>query len=169
MEKVTIKLPLKTICVLQEVTDKFLFEDISEEGKTQKKDRDIPFRLRYRLERNKIILDRYREAFEQAKLPYLATYGTLTEDGKNVEVKGSEKQLEYFKHVVRMLNNELDVSIIRIEPEDIDYINNMNLTNDETKILIAYMTNDAEILEDLSKNIDVKDMQEKENENVGTN
>lgn len=154
MTKDKVHIKVKIVYILKDVIDTFLYKTITnEDGTTTQEDRDIPFRLRYRLERNKAGVDKRVSEFEQLKLYYLAEYGEPTEDGKNVEIKDEGKKKQYFEEIMKLLNKETTLSIIRIDPEDIDYIKDMNMSNDMTKVLIGYMTNDQELLEDLTNNV----------------
>lgn len=154
MEKEKTRLKMKTVYVLKDVVDAFLYEvDTTEEKTPQRKDRDIPFRLRYRLMKNELVLNKYVHDFENLKLWYLAEYGEATEDGKNVEIKDEEKRKEYFAKILELLDKEVTIPLVKCDPEDFDSIKNLNLSNDMTKVLIGFLTNDIELLDDLTKNI----------------
>lgn len=159
MEKTNIKLKVKTALVLDQIVNAFLIKtSIDKEGHKLTTEREMPFRLKYRLNRNKVMLDKCVESFERQRMLLLAEYGSPTEDGKNVEIKDPEKYKIFRQKINELLDQDIENNVMLLEPEDIDQIRDTDLKigNDATKVLIGYMTNDQELLEDLAKNIELK-------------
>ena len=168
MEKAKVKMKIKDDLVLRQVIEEFLTKTVvDEKGNKTNVEREIPFRLKYRLDRNKVMLDKYTEFFEQQRLLYLAEYGTATDDGQNVEIKDPEKLKLFKQKVSDLLETNVENSIILLEEEDLDQIRDkdIGLSDDTIKVLIGYMTNDVELLEDLATKIELKDENNEENVN----
>lgn len=158
MEKIEETLSLGVSIILSEICEQLLTKSIkNEDGTISTKDRDLPFRLRYRLTRNKVALDRDVEFFHTQRMIYLAQYGELAEDGNNVVLKDPQKLELYKTKVQDLFDTEVKHNIIKLDEEDIDQIRDIdiNLSSDALGIFIGYMTNDKELLEDLSKEITI--------------
>ena len=166
MEKATVTLKVKALYVLKQIIDTFLTKEVEEDNQKKKVDRDLPFRLRYRLERNLIPIESMLNQVEEAKLQGLAQLGTLTEDGKNVELKDEGAKKKYFEKVSNLLETPISLSIVKCEDSDLDAIQDIGgeFTNDMIKILIAYLINDKELLNDLQNSIEMQYKENKSNE-----
>ena len=69
------------------MVEKLLFTVKEVDGKRVVVDRELPFRLRYRLNRNRQLLEKDATYFDRQRLILLAKYGERTEDEQNVVIK----------------------------------------------------------------------------------
>ena len=158
MEKIEETLSLGVAIILSEICEQLLVKSTrKEDGTISREDRALPFRLRYRLTRNKLAFDKDVEFFNKQRMILLAQYGELTEDGVNVVIKDPQKMEAYRAQVQALFDTEVTHNIIKLEDEDVDQVKDIdiNLSSDALSIFIGYMTNDTALLEDLSKEITI--------------
>ncbi len=146
--------------VLSEVTEKILYSIEEKDGKKVLVDRDIPFRLRYRLNRNRTMFNRDVQFFNREKLLLLAQYGEPSEDGRNVVITDEKKMEMYRDSISRLLDSKVEHSIMTVEIEDIEKISDsdIRISPDAMTLFIGYMTNDPELKKDLSSDVILRKM-----------
>ena len=146
--------------VLSEVTEKILYSIEEKDGKKVLVDRDIPFRLRYRLNRNRTMFNRDVQFFNREKLLLLAQYGEPSEDGRNVVITDEKKMEMYRDSISRLLDSKVEHSIMTVEIEDIEKISDsdIRISPDAMTLFIGYMTNDPELRKDLSSDVILRKM-----------
>ena len=152
MKKTEVNVPIKIVYILAQIIETFLYKKHKgEDGVEVIEDRDIPFRLRYRLVRNKVPLERYIKRAESSKLFYLAQFGEPNADNTNVLIENEEDKKKYFDMVKTILEERVDLSIIKCEEDDVDAIKDLGseFSNDMIEVLIAYMINDQALLDNL--------------------
>jgi hypothetical protein len=141
--------------LMAEITEKLLYTTDVQDGKTVIVDRDIPFRLRYRLNKNLVMFKRDVQVFNQRKLLYLAQYGEPTEDGQNVVIKDDHKMDLYKEAISALVDSKVEHNIMTIEPEDLEMITDtdIKISPEAMTLFIGYMTNDPELEKDLKCDI----------------
>lgn len=167
MTKKKITIPVKMIYVISQIIDTFLHKTIKRDDGTEVTiDRDLPFRLRYRLERNLDPLRKYMVQVESTKTVCLAKFGTYDEETQSVKLEGDEAKKAYMTKFKELMNLDIDLEIIPIEEEDLDLIEGLKveeISNDMIRVLINYMIGDQPLLTDLAEKLDINI---KETENV---
>lgn len=141
--------------LMSEITEKLLYTVADRDGEKVLVDRDIPFRLRYRLNKNRVLFNKDVQFFNQQKLLYLAQYGEPTEDGKNVIIK-DEHKLELYKAAIsNLVDSKVEHTIMTLEPEDLELINDsdIKISPEAMTLFIGYMTNDPELEKDLATEV----------------
>lgn len=152
-----IEITLGTSMILTSVIDELLHEKyIDKDGNPATRDRDLPFRLRYRLSRTALALEKDSQIIENAKLYYMADLGEPTEDGKNVAIKDPDKLKEYERRLYALLSHKVKHSVMKTEMEDLDKItSNVDVPANAIKLFVCYMTRDEDLIKDLEQEVDV--------------
>ena len=152
MEK--IKMTLGVSLVLNEIVEKLLYTVKEVDGKKMIVDRELPFRLRYRLNRNYNAINKDAKYFDMQRMMLMAKYGTPTEDGKNVVIS-EENQEEYKKSISDLIDSVVEHTIMTLEPDDIVLIKDTDIvvSPDAMSIFIGYMTNDPALLEEITTEV----------------
>lgn len=160
----SIEMTLGVALVLDEVARKILYAIKEENGEKVIVDRELPFRLRYRLNKNKMILDKDVEWFNQQKLIALAKYGEPTEDNTSVAIKDPEKMEKYKEEIGRLIDLKINHEFVELEPQDIEMIEDPDITvsPDAMTLFIGYLTNDPELDKELSFEINLREYPNKE-------
>lgn len=140
--------------VLNEIAEKLLYTVKEIDGKKMVVDRELPFRLRYRLNRNYDVLSKDAKYFDMQRMMLMAKYGTPTEDGKNVVI-AEDKQEEYKEKISDLIDSTVEHTIMTLEPDDLVLINDTDITvsPDAMTVFIGYMTNDLAFTEELSTEV----------------
>lgn len=149
--------------VLNEIAEKLLYTVKDIDGQKMIVDRELPFRLRYRLNRNYDILKKDAKYFDMQRMMLMAKYGTPTDDGKNVVI-AEDKQEEYKEKISELIDSTVEHTIMTLEPDDIVLINDTDITvsPDAMTVFIGYMTNDTAFTDELTT--EVKLVKHKDNE-----
>ena len=156
MEKSNVTVPLGMSLLLNEICNKLLYEVVEVDGKREVKNRSLPFRLLYRLNRNTAALAKDAQRFEELKQECLIRYGKLSEDLTQVNFT-EEGQKNYQAAMQAILDTPVEHNIVTLDVEDIDKITDNIIINPESmRLFIAYMTDDEEYLADLANPIVVK-------------
>ena len=150
-----VKMTLGTALVLSEMVNMLLTKKITDsDGKERLIDREIPFRLKYRLTRNKATLDKDVAKFNEFRLLALAKYGEPTEDGQNVVINDPQKMQEFMAVLMEYLKIEVEHSVQKLDPKDFDEITDViSVPEDSIKVLLGYLVEDKEFLEDIATEI----------------
>lgn len=141
--------------VLNEIVGMLLYTvKEKEDGSKVVVDRELPFRLRYRLNRNFEILEKDVKYFDMQRMILMAKYGNETDNGKKIIIP-EEKQEEYKTQINNLIDSEIEHTIMTLEPEDIVLINDtdINVSPDAMKVFIGYMTNDPEYMKEMSADV----------------
>lgn len=140
--------------VLNEISEKLLFAVKEIDGKKMVVDRELPFRLRYRLNRNYEVLSKDAKYFDMQRMLLMAKYGNPTEDGKNVVIP-EDKQEEYRERIGDLIDSVVEHTIMTLEPDDLVLINDTDITvsPDAMAVFIGYMTNDPAFTEEITTEV----------------
>lgn len=154
-----IDITLGVSLILGDVTNLLLYtKKTTSDGKEYIADRELPFRLRYRLNKNRMLFEKDSAEFQRQRLFALAKYGESTPDGKNVIINDPQKQELFKQELSSILDTPVSHSIVRIEPEDIDLVTDtdIQISPDAMALFIGYMTNDPELQKDLDTKINLR-------------
>lgn len=160
-----IKMNLGSSLVLAEVTKMLLYKKIkNDKGEDVLVDRDLPFRLRYYLNKDKILFDRDVKRFNQDRLLILAKYGEPDESGENVVIKDNEKMELFKKEINDLIDLEITHPISKLSVEDIDLVKDTDLPikPEVMNVFIHYLVDDPDLAAQAEINFDVKDLGENE-------
>lgn len=153
-----INITLGVSLILGDVTNLLLYtKKKGPDGKEYYADRELPFRLRYRLNKNRLLFEKDSREFQKQRLFALAKYGEATPEGDNVTINDPQKQELFKQEITKMLDIPVSHNIVEIEPEDLDLVKDtdIEISPDAMALFIGYMTNDPELQKDLSTQINL--------------
>lgn len=147
-----VTLRLSTVLQLKKVCDNILYEKDSE-GRIN--ERDLPFRLKYRLGKNMTYLDKYTSVFLQNQLYFKANFGTENPETHAIEFE--EDGAKRFTYALKeLLNKEVIINITTLEPEDIELLTfNTPASLEDVRIFTAFMMNDQDFFKDINSKVDI--------------
>lgn len=129
--------------------------------KNNGKENKLPFRLKFRLKRNIIPLERDMQYFEHQKLLLLAKYGEANEEGTKVSIVDEENKKKYFEEIKNLLNQKVSHTLVKLEEDDIDQIKEvLDISFEDISLIISYMTNCVDDLK--NKEIDLVEFNDEE-------
>ena len=145
----TITMTLAIALALDEICQKLMYSVVEKDGKKVVVDRELPFRLRYRLSRNRTLLSKDVELFNKRKALLFAQYGEPTEDGENVTISNEENLEKYKQAMSDLLDKEVTHTFFTLAPEDLDLVKDSDIliSPEAMSVFVAYMTDDQEIRE----------------------
>ena len=143
----TITMPLAIALALDEICQKLMYSVVEKDGKKVVVDRELPCRLRYRLNRNRTLLSKDVEFFNKRKALLFAQYGEPTEDGENVVINNEENLAKYKEAMSDLLDKEVSHTFFTLSPEDLDMVKDSDIliSPEAMSVFIAYMTDDEEV------------------------
>ena len=143
----TITMTLAVALALDEICQKLMYAVVEKDGKKVVVDRELPFRLRYRLNRNRTLLSKDVEFFTKRKALLFAQYGEPTEDGENVVINNEENLAKYKEAMSDLLDKEVSHTFFTLSPEDLDMVKDSDIliSPEAMSVFIAYMTDDEEV------------------------
>ena len=143
----TITMSLAIALALDEICQKLMYSVVEKDGKKVVVDRELPFRLRYRLNRNRTLLSKDVEFFNKRKALLFAQYGEPTEDGENVVINNEENLAKYKEAMSDLLDKEVSHTFFTLSPEDLDMVKDSDIliSPEAMSVFIAYMTDDEEV------------------------
>ena len=145
----TITMTLAIALALDEICQKLMYSVVEKDGKKVVVDRELPFRLRYRLNRNRTLLSKDVELFNKRKALLFAQYGEPTEDGEDVVINNEENLAKYKEAMSDLLDKEVTHTFFTLAPEDLDLVKDSDIliSPEAMSVFVAYMTDDQEIRE----------------------
>ena len=145
----TITMTMAIALALDEICQKLMYSVVEKDGKKVVVDRELPFRLRYRLSRNRTLLSKDVELFNKRKALLFAQYGEPTEDGENVTITNEENLEKYKQAMSDLLDKEVTHTFFTLAPEDLDLVmdSDILISPEAMSVFVAYMTDDQEIRE----------------------
>lgn len=158
-----IKMNLGSSLVLAEVTKMLLYKKVkNDKGEDVLVDRDLPFRLRYYLNKDKILFDRDVQRFNRDRLLILAKYGEPDDSGDNVVIKDNEKMELFKKEINDLIDLEITHPISKLSVEDIDLVKDTDLLikPEVMNVFIHYLVDDPDLAAQTEIGFDIKDLGE---------
>lgn len=154
MSKSELMISLGAALSIRDTADKLLFEKKKVGDKVMTIERELPFRLKYRLEKNLSQIDRDVKLFNEQRMALLTAYGDV--DGNKVVINSQENMEKFQQDLSYLLTYKIPHSITRLDPEDIEALKeNINISYEDLKIFIAYMMDEPELFENLALNFNV--------------
>ena len=145
----SITMTLAIALALDEICQKLMYSVVEKDGQKVVVDRELPFRLRYRISRNRTLLSKDVELFNKRKALLFAQYGEPTEDGENVTITNEENLEKYKQAMSDLLDKEVTHTFFTLAPEDLDLVKDSDIliSPEAMSVFVAYMTDDQEIRE----------------------
>ena len=145
----TITMTLAIALALDEICQKLMYSGVEKDGKKVVVDRELPFRLRYRLSRNRTLLSKDVELFNKRKALLFFFFLEHREDGENVTITNEENLEKYKQAMSDLLDKEVTHTFFTLAPEDLDLVKDSDIliSPEAMSVFVAYMTDDQEIRE----------------------
>lgn len=147
-----VELTIGMILRLKKVCDDILFE---RDASGLVRERNLPFRLKYRLGKNMTHIDKYSSSFMQNQLYFKATFGTENPETHKVEL--DEEGKKKFEQAMRLLlGTKVTINVTTLEPEDIELLtHNTAVTIEDIRIFTAFMMSEPEFFKDVDSRVDI--------------
>lgn len=142
--------------VLNEVSRMLLYKQTkNENGQPVLIDREIPFRLKYRLNKNRMMLETDVRRFNQARMIALAKYGETAPDGENVVITDPVKKEAFQKEVSDLIDSQVIHPLNLLDVADLDLVKDtdMPISPEAMTIFTAYMVDDPDLKKDIELNV----------------
>lgn len=146
--------------VLNEVSRLLLYKQkTNENGQPVLVDREIPFRLKYRLNKNRMMLETDVKRFNQSRMIALAKYGEQAPDGENVIITDPVKRQAFEKEISDLIDSQVAHPLNLLDPRDFEVINDtdMPISPEAMSIFTAYMVDDPDFQKDIELSVRFKD------------
>lgn len=146
--------------VLNEVSRLLLYKQkTNENGQPVLVDREIPFRLKYRLNKNRMMLETDVKRFNQSRMIALAKYGEQAPDGENVIITDPVKRQAFEKEISDLIDSQVTHPLNLLDPRDFEVINDtdMPISPEAMSIFTAYMVDDPDFQKDIELSVRFKD------------
>ena len=140
------------------VLESILFSE--HEGKL--KENELPFNVKYKIQRNLDLLNKDRTFFELEKQRLVTLYGKPSEDNPNRIEVTPENIKEYKEELLKTLSIEVSHNFRKLKHEEVECIKNVNAQSFEMDLFIALMVEDEDFQNDLNSPI-VTDKKEDSN------
>ena len=139
MNDIPIKMSIAASISLCNIINKMLYDD-------QGKERNIPFSLKYKLIRSKDLMEKDVSFFENERNSLIREYG----EEKEGTIKVKDENMEVFSSAVKdLLKIEVDHTLFKIAPKDMESIEGVDITESEMQLFIAAMIDDPLFKEDM--------------------
>ena len=147
-----VELTIGMVLRLKRVCDDILFEK-SSSGIVR--ERNLPFRLQYRLGKKKTHIDKYSSAFMQNQLYFKATFGTENPDTHEIELDEEGKK-KFEQSIKLLLGTRVTINVTTLEPEDIELLTHSTaVTIEDIRIFTAFMMSEPEFFKDVNSRVDI--------------
>ena len=147
-----VEMTLGISLVLSDIIQAILYQVKEVDGNKTIVERELPFRLKYRLNKNSLVLSKDRELFEKKRLLLLAQCGEPDETGENVAIRSEEAMAKFKEELGVFLEGTVSHTITGLDPYDIDKVKDADIpvSSDAMKLFIQYLTEDADLEKELS-------------------
>ena len=155
-------IPIAYSIALYRVTEKLLFVGDTENSDTKPEERDLPFNVKYKLQRNQDMLLKDYAFYESERTSLIKKLGVKKDDRLVVP---EDKIEEYREELFKTIQIEVEHSFKTLTPEEVDSIKgDIKVTCEEMNLFIAYMVEDSDLVNDLGS--DIKPSQDKDTEDA---
>ena len=121
---------------------------ITEDGSA--KENEIPFNVRYKIQRNLDLLSKDKAYFEVERQRLVKVYGEAKEDDPTrISVKPENVQ-EFQEEVLKIMALEVEHKFLKFTPEEVSTIKDVNVQAYEMDLFIANLVEDPDREEDLN-------------------
>ena len=140
------KINIACSVALAKILEKMLF--ITEDGSA--KENEIPFNVRYKIQRNLDLLSKDKAYFEVERQRLVKVYGEAKEDDPTrISVKPENVQ-EFQEEVLKIMALEVEHKFLKFTPEEVSTIKDVNVQAYEMDLFIANLVEDPDREEDLN-------------------
>lgn len=156
-----LNISIGTALMLKDIANKLLYKTEMKDEKLVQVERELPFRLKYRLGRNMAGIDRDVKFFETQRALLLSELGTASNG--YYEITDEESFQKFQIAIQQILSYKTPHSIMRIDPIDIDLItDSINISYEEIKVFMGYMCDEPEVFETISVETNFTNKKEQE-------
>lgn len=150
------KMTIAASYTLYDILNKIIFNDDQTE-------RPLDFRVKYKLLRNRDLLSKDVSFFENERNQLIRQLGASDENGT---IKVTDENMPQFqKELQNLLKIEVDHSLLKIKPEDIDNLENIDLDSKSLSLFAAAMIDDPSYEEDIKTPIEKEESVSSESNN----
>lgn len=143
-------LPIMYSIALYKVVEKLLFVGDTESDE-KPEERDLPFNVKYKLQRNQDMLLKDYAFYESERARLIKSFGNAEGDKTVVP---PEKVPEFREELKKVIQIEVEHSFKFLTPEEVDSIKgDIKVSCEEMNLFIAYMVEDNELVDDLNKEV----------------
>lgn len=144
------KITIASSVALHKVLESMLFDSSSDTFK----ETDLPFNVRYKIQRNLDLLTKDKAYFETERQRLIKTYGAPKEDDPNrIEVKPENLQA-FQEEVIKVMSLEVEHKFFKFTPEEVFLIKDVDAKAYEMDLFIANLVEDPDREKDLNTPIE---------------
>lgn len=148
------KMTLGASIILNRVLNAILFEQPKEGSTTEPVERNLPFSLKYKLQRAKSLVEKDCIFFDKERESLIKKLGVESEDHTTIQIP-DDKLEEYKKTLMEMVQLEVTHEFLKIKPEDVENIDVEGISTEEVGLFMALLIDDEALVEDLKKPIEM--------------
>ena len=157
----SIKMTISASIALYETIDKFLYDE-------NKVERKVPFSVKYKLLRDKDIVEKDVLFFNETRNGLIRRYGSEDEGGvckvldENVNI--------YREDVSKLLLTEIDHKFYKLTTDEVLQISNVDVPMENLRLFLACLVDDPDFVSEMNKKIEDPGLlsDEKEEEKVSS-
>ena len=141
----SIKMTISASIALYETIDKFLYDE-------NKVERKVPFSVKYKLLRDKDIVEKDVLFFNETRNSLIRRYGSEDEGGvykvldENVNI--------YREDVSKLLLTEIDHKFYKLTTDEVLQISNVDVPMENLRLFLACLVDDPDFVSEMNKKIE---------------
>ena len=141
----SIKMTISASIALYETIDKFLYDE-------NKAERKVPFSVKYKLLRDKDIVEKDVLFFNETRNGLIRRYGSEDEGGvckvldENVNI--------YREDVSKLLLTEIDHKFYKLTTDEVLQISNVDVPMENLRLFLACLVDDPDFVSEMNKKIE---------------
>lgn len=140
MNNEPVRMTIAAAYTLYNTINSLLYDEVGTE-------RNIPFNIKYKLLRSKDILEKDVIFFENERNSLIKQLGDTQEDG-SIKVK-EENSEEFTKEISDLLKIEVEHTLLKVKPEDMDHFDMPNIQTQALDLFMAAMIDDPDFKKDI--------------------
>ena len=144
------KITIAASVALCRVLEGMLFEADSD----QFKETDLPFNVRYKIQRNLDLLTKDKAYFESERQNLIKKYGAKKEDEPSKIEVTPENMQDFQDDILKIMAIEVEHKFFKFTPEEVFLISDVKAQAYEMDLFIAYLVDDPDREEDLKTPIE---------------
>lgn len=141
----SIKMTISASIALYETIDKFLYDE-------NKVERKVPFSVKYKLLRDKDIVEKDVLFFNETRNGLIKRYGSEGEGG--VYKVLDENVNTYREDVSKLLLTEIDHKFYKLTTDEVLQISNVDVPMENLRLFLACLVDDPDFVSEMNKKIE---------------
>lgn len=141
----SIKMTISASIALYETIDKFLYDE-------NKVERKVPFSIKYKLLRDKDIVEKDVLFFNETRNGLIRRYGSEAEGG--VYKVLDENVNTYREDVSKLLLTEIDHKFYKLTTDEVLQISNVDVPMENLRLFLACLVDDPDFVSEMNKKIE---------------